>query len=156
MGWHCRRVQYANLGHILKILLSNGKLCDDAKNESILDGRKLRRQIMEAYAAMKLTNESDILPAVSALQLATRRVYYLAGLWEVDLLVCLFRSVSWYLSLNLRPLAYLVPKFSWTSERSQAHSNEDNKDETEVIVWKASNCKTKLPHGKGHRWAIRD
>lgn len=71
--------------------------------------------ILESYTAAKLTNENDILPALSGIASKLQDLgfgRYLAGLWEEDLLQWLL----WYSETpRKRPSSYIAPTWSWAS-----------------------------------------
>ncbi|KAF8860297.1 HET-domain-containing protein [Acephala macrosclerotiorum] len=113
MVWQCRGLsQCESQGIFEKDLGSSvSKLYEARKKQSGM--WQVWRDIVTAYTLTKLTKESDLFPAISALAEACGRGRYLAGLWEEDLVP----SLCWYSAGggHLRPLSYTAPSFSWAS-----------------------------------------
>jgi hypothetical protein len=77
---------------------------------------RLWTKILEEYTAAKLTNDSDILPALSGLAkiFKTPGNRYVAGIWEQNLTEWLcWQSVKPLFSRH--PKQYTAPSFSWAS-----------------------------------------
>jgi hypothetical protein len=104
---------------------SNGRYGDTGWGDKIMDGTRQWQQIILEYTNLKLTYDSDRLPAIAALadrMWRLRRLddVYIAGLWRNSILSDMlwtskpFESGKWGQALEPRP-ARLVPSWSWAS-----------------------------------------
>ncbi|CZR65394.1 uncharacterized protein PAC_15294 [Phialocephala subalpina] len=115
MVWQCKKgCIRESIGIFDPTIVGGQARCAAAKNGTLIDRQQIWWEIVQTYTTTKLTKESDILPAISALALACGRGRYLARLWEEDLLP----SLCWFsLGESLRPQSYTAPTFSWASQK---------------------------------------
>ena len=104
---------------------SNGRYGDTGWGDKIMDGTRQWQQIILEYTNLKLTYDSDRLPAIAALADRTWRLrrsddVYIAGLWRNSILSDMlwtskpFELGKWGQALEPRPTR-LVPSWSWAS-----------------------------------------
>jgi hypothetical protein len=93
--------------------------------DKIMDSTRQWQKIISEYTSLRLTYDSDRLPAIAALADMMSRLrrsddVYIAGLWRNSILSDMlwrsdhFRPGKWGQPLELRP-ARLVPSWSWAS-----------------------------------------
>jgi len=104
---------------------SNGRYGNTGWGDKIMDGTRQWQQIISEYTNLKLTYDSDRLPAIAALADRTWRLrrsddVYIAGLWRNSILSDMlwtskpFELGKWGQALEPRPTR-LVPSWSWAS-----------------------------------------
>ncbi|CZR68464.1 uncharacterized protein PAC_18363 [Phialocephala subalpina] len=132
--WNLSSIKSTLIGHKTRFSYKEPELCF-----------KEWRELVENYSQRFLTKQTDVLPALSGIARRHQSLHnspYLAGLWEIDLLVDLFWSRPihlsdkyWYVEVQTRltrPYPSCAPSWSWASVKGPVNwQNKDLPDEFE-------------------------